>query len=1043
MSAYFSIYGYGLLADVLDDVSKVKFLFGDPRSVGHLDPNEKELRSFSITENGLIPNHVLRQKYLAQRCADWVRRDQVEIRSVVKSNFLHGKMYLTKSPGSTAAVVGSSNFTKRGLGGSEHPNMEINLAVQDSDVITELREWFDKVWKDGKLTKDVKQRVLDALERVGKEYSPEFVYFKTLYELFREELDARSHRELQLKQASLYDSQIWKTLYKFQKDGAENIITRLQRHNGCILADSVGLGKTYTALAVIKYFELRNENVLVLCPRKLRDNWALYQATNRYRGNPFQEDRFLYSVLSHTDLSRTSGYSGDINLADFQWENFGLVVIDESHNFRNDGGGRYRRLLDEVIEQGVSTKVLMLSATPVNTSLKDLRNQIYIMTEKRRDHFRETLGISDIGTVIEQARRRFEEWQSSLAGNKAELLGALSSEFYRLLGAVSISRSRRHIRDFYSEEIKRIGSFPHRERPKTVYPPTDLYGQLSYDDMSDKISQFKLSIYLPSSYIVSEERKKQLEEEERRKHHFSRSDRERFLIGMIRINFLKRLESSAHSLTMTLGRTIGKIDGMLEKIESFEHKVLTRDEELDVLPDDDDDDDEFLVNRARNPYHLSDIDLPRWRDDLNQDKAVLTEVYERVKQITVERDGKLAEIKSQIEHRINNPTINKDGKENRKILIFTTFKDTAQYLYENLKQLVDSLKLNMAMVTGDVTYTTAGKNGFNFILDNFAPIARQRKEADRSEEQEIDILIATDCISEGQNLQDCDTVLNYDIHWNPVRIIQRFGRIDRIGSRSRAVYMINYWPTKEMQKYLRLQTSVQARMVLVDTVATGDENLLDQQGAIQSDTSFRDRHIQQLLQEIPDLDDSDEDVVMTDFTFDTFIHQLLQYLEKNREELERAPAGVYAVTDCKDPEPGVIWVLRQRNASKDKRTSSASALHPFYLVYVRENGDIRYGCANVMQILKLFQEAAYGKGKYIKELCDQFNNVTENGARMELYNKLLNKTVLHISQAHEKRQTAGLGRDGRRDFTLPRSTETPNNLEDFELVTWLVVRPEG
>ncbi|MXY92048.1 MAG: ATP-dependent helicase [Caldilineaceae bacterium SB0670_bin_27] len=1040
VSAYFSIYGYAQLEDALDSVGEVRFLFGDPASVEDVDPGNAEPKSFDVTENGLIPNHALQQKFLAERCAEWVGRDTVSIRSIAQANFLHGKLYLTTPP--IRSLVGSSNFTQRGLGASTRANIEINLASDDAEIYAELREWFDLIWSDNKLTTDAKQQVLDALGRIAKEHAPELIYYKTLYELFRADIEARLAQEGRMGDVKLGDTAIWNTLYQFQKDGARSAITSLERHNGCILADSVGLGKTYTALAVIKHYELCNRSVLVLCPRKLRENWSLYQAHTGHIANPFTDDRFAFSLLSHTDLSRDRGDAAGIDLANFSWQNYALIVIDESHNFRNHQGQRYERLLNEVIGKGVKTKVLMLSATPVNTSLIDLRNQIYLMTENRQDSFRESLGVSDIGNLLKRAQTQFRQWESRapLNGqrNKQELLDNLGSDFYRLLGGVSIARSRRQIEEFYAAEIDRIGRFPDREKPVNVYPATDLEGDLSYKELAERISEFTLSIYRPSDYVVSEKGLQQLEEEKKARN-FNQADREQFLIAMIRTNFLKRLESSAHSLTLTLERTIGKIDTLLDKIDRYESRQNPDGSLAEVLPDDDEDDEEFLINRARHPYNLADLDLPAWKKELRQDKETLNSAHGSIAQITPERDGKLARLKQQIRDRDANRTTDRNGLENRKLLVFTTFKDTGEYLYDNLQELAVELNLNIAMVSGDATLTSAVPNNFNSILDNFAPVARGRSDSDSG--CDIDLLIATDCISEGQNLQDCDTVLNYDIHWNPIRIIQRFGRIDRIGSQSDSVRMINYWPTEEMEEYLRLQTRVEARMALADAAASGDENPLDNYDGIQGELNFRAQQLKQLLDEDLDLDDlTDDGVTMSDFTLDQFFTQLLHYLERNREELEQTALGAYAVVDS-EKDTGVIWVLRQRNASQDKQTQVASPVHPFYIVHVRNDGKIRHGCASVKQTLDLFQQMSLGKTEAIHKLCDEFNRRTENGTDMAAYDSLLNAAVKDISQAHNRTQTTGLGLQGSGDFRLPKSSETPDSTEDFELVTWLVVLP--
>ena len=1030
-----------MLMNELDSIEEVRFLFGDPASVEDLDPGSKEPKSFAVTEKGLTPTHTLQQKYLAKRCAKWVKQEFVYIRSVRQANFLHGKMYLIGlGLELSSAVVGSSNFTKRGLGGSDHSNLEVNLAVTDNSTLAELGEWFDRYWKDVLRTEDVKQKVLDALSRVGKDHGPEVVYFKTLYELFRKEIKARLARDEGLAATGFYDSQVWNALYEFQKDGVKSVIGKLRQHNGCILADSVGLGKTYTALAVIKYFEQENDRVLVLCPRKLYENWSLYQASNGHIQNPFPQDRFSYTLLAHTDLSRDSGMSGSVNLAGFNWASYNFVVIDESHNFRNSDGLRYQKLLREIIAAGSHTKVLMLSATPVNTSLIDLRNQIYLMTEGREDDYRASLGVGNIGNMMASAQRQFKEWESDKEErskrDKGVLLEKLGSDFLRLLGGVSIARSRRHIEQSYAAEMERIGRFPTHATPVNSYPPTDLNGILSYKELADSIEMFKLSVYQPSKYISDPVRLAELEQTQRIRN-FNQQDRERFLVGMMRTNFLKRLESSAHSLTLTLNRTIGKIDVLTDKIERYQDR--TRNgialASVDVMPDDDDDDEEFFVNRGLRPYQLMELDFTRWLIDLRDDRATLTKVLNEVTAITPERDGKLREIKAAIREKAVSPA-------NRKLLVFTTFKDTALYLYDNLSTFARELGINIAMVAGDKTLTASGSHTFNAILTNFAPVARNRGD---SREPEIDLLIATDCISEGQNLQDCDTVLNYDIHWNPVRLIQRFGRIDRIGSRNPSVHMLNYWPTSDMGVYLRLETRVQARMALADIAATGSDDPFTDKDA-QLEMRFRDEQLLKLQEEILDMDDLSDGPVMSDFTLDHFVAQLLRYMEQNRDELEELPHGIYAVAEEKATAipPGVIFLLRQQGgAASSSRKRVVSPVHPHYIVYIQDNGTIRFGCANARQALGVFEAAASGKAKPVAQFCDHFDRLTDSGRAMGSYDRLLQSTIAHIRQSHADTQTRNLRPGGARDFQFASTSETPRSAADFELVTWLVIMDES
>ena len=1044
VSAYFSVYGYELLADALDRVGRTRFLFGDPSSVDDLTPGDAEAKGFQLTERGLAPQQALTQKALAQRCEAWVKQRTVGVRSMRRANFLHGKMYLTPDAG----VVGSSNFTKRGLGGAAQSNLEINLAVGKDEALDELQAWFDDLWADDKQTHDVKQQVLDALNRLGRDHAPELLYFKTLYEVLWERLAALDDSDARMGERELTKSVVWNTLYAFQQDGVRNILGRLRQHSGCILADSVGLGKTYTALAVIKHYELGNENVLVLCPAKLRENWALYPAANAQMGNPFAEDRFRYTLLAHTDLSRDGGMSGGVDLANFNWSAFDLVVIDESHNFRNDGGQRYRRLMDEVVKRGGRTKVLMLSATPVNTSLIDLRNQVRLMTEEDDSYFRESLGVGHVGNVMAAAQKQFKAWEQEKQGqagaDKAVLLERLGADFQRLLDGVTIARSRRQITQFYAAEMARIGKFPTHAPPANFHPPTDLRGDLSYERLAEQIGRFSLSIYRPSDYLIDRERQLALDAQTAPRN-FTQPDRERFLVGMIRVNFLKRLESSPHALRLTLERTIGKIDELLAKIDAYEARPRAADALADDLPDEDEEDDNFVVNRARRPYRMSQLDLARWRADIARDRAALDAVRERVAAVTPERDGKLLQLRETLRERAANPVTDLDGAANRKLLVFTTFKDTAVYLYEQLEGEANDLGLRMAMVSGDATRDTApsGAAGFHAILDAFAPAARTGR---APRDGDVDLLIATDCISEGQNLQDCAAVLNYDIHWNPVRLIQRFGRIDRIGSRHARVAMLNYWPTEDMEKYLNLENRVLARMALVDAAGSGSDDPFAQDDAeegVQMELNFRDKQLLRLREEVLDLDDLSDGLVLSDLSLDYFLAQLRNFLKSKEEELKTLPLGAYALARAQraGADPGVLFLLRQRNADKPapgQRT--ASPIAPHYLVYIKDDGSIRFGCANPRQSLHVFEAAAVGETAPIRELCDAFDRETQHGREMAPYNALVKSALAHVQQSIAGALAAGLSAGSDPGFTLPKASETPKHAEDFELVTWLILR---
>ena len=1044
VSAYFSIYGFELLEPELNEIGFVRFLFGDPDSVAEVDPGNQETKSFEITEGGLSPRHRLTQKYLAQRCAEWVQKKNVSIRSIKLQGFLHGKMYHTENGQRGTAIVGSSNFTRRGLGGGKTANLEINLAIADDSTNEwiDLRSWFDELWKNDDQTHDVKAEILQALARVGRDHAPEFVYYKTLYELFRDEIEKLPRGDARFI-TQLEETKIWNRLYDFQRDAAKMIIARLERQGGCILADSVGLGKTYTALAVIKHYELQyNARVLVLCPKKLNENWVLYPAPNARRGNPFIEDRFGFTVLSHTDLSRDHGRVGGIDLSELDWSSFHLIVIDESHNFRNASTSRrdeygnivrlsrYERLLEDVITTGGETKVLMLSATPVNTSLTDLRNQIYLLAAKRDDAFKEHLGISSFQNLLNAAQRKFKSWETNgVRRRKSELVEDLGSEFFNLLGAVSIARSRRQIKKFYDDAMAEIGSFPQHASPDNHYPNTDLKGELSYRDLNEQISAFSLAIYNPTKYVTSTDALEELSKEKAR-YRFNQADREKYLIGMIRTNFLKRLESSARSLSFTLERTIQKIDEMIDKIDRFSVEG-SRVVDVEAIPDEDDDDEEFLVNRGRRPFRLDELNTEQWRRDLVQDRRTLNQALLSVKRVTPERDGKLSALKAIVRDRAENPTLDKDGRLNRKLLIFTSFKDTAEYIYTELKSTVNELDLVMAMVAGDVVHSPERKD-LQSVLSRFAPRAMEGQER----ESEIDILIGTDCISEGQNLQDCDTVLNYDIHWNPVRLIQRFGRIDRIGSRAELVKMINFWPTDDMELYLNLQHRVKARMALADAAATGDGNSLeDSEEHARTELNFRDQQLLHLKDEIGDLDDYADGVVLSDFTLDYYLAQLTRYLERFRKELEETVDGVYAVVEGEHE--GVIFFLRQRVTVSDMSIRRLSPTLPFFLVFVGSDETVLASHMQPKRTLELFERLSVGRTRPLQSFCDAFDLETDQGREMSRYARLLETAVTSISDRFNQELT---DRVGKRNFKIPKRSDQPGGVEDFELVTWLVVR---
>ena len=1062
VSAYFTIYAFEALKQQLVEIDELKFLFGEPRFVSALDPDRTDKKSFKIEDEGLQLQNRLEQKRVARECADWMKT-KVQIRSVKQVNLLHGKMYHINHEGVADAIMGSSNFTVRGLGlGTAGNNIELNLEVDSKRDRQDLKAWFDELWEDEALVEDVKDEVLQYLEQLYQNHCPQFIYYKTLFHIFEKFLADQDAGGLLSEKSQLVDTEIWKTLFEFQKDGVKGAINKIRTHNGCIIADSVGLGKTFEALAIIKYFELLNDRVLVLCPKKLRENWTIYQAQNNSELNPFVKDRFSYTVLSHTDLSRDSGFSGDINLETINWGNYDLVVIDESHNFRNNTSSRrdeegniirksrYERLMEDILKTGIKTKVLLLSATPVNNDLKDLRNQLYFLTEGRDGAFQESFGITSLKEALATAQRTFTNWSKQTGERKtSDLLEKLSSAFFKLLDELTIARSRKHIQRYYKDTIAELGGFPERLRPTSIYPKIDLRGRFpSYDKINDEISEYQLSLFNPAKYVLPQYQTLY----NKGRSVFSQGDREHFLIGMMKVNFLKRLESSVSAFAITMDNTIQKIEALQERIKRFQ-MLHSQNTEVEAAPltvaelDDEELRDAMQVGQ-KLVYQMAHLDVEAWLKDLEGDKDQLIGLYNSAAAISVDRDAKLAELKKLIAQKVKHPTINKQEQPNRKVLVFTAFADTAVYLYEALNNWASSeLKIHISLVTGDTARnkTTFGKLEFNQILTNFSPIAKKRsKMASMPQESEIDLLIATDCISEGQNLQDCDYLVNYDIHWNPVRIIQRFGRIDRIGSLSATVQMVNFWPTEDLNKYINLKNRVEARMALVDIAATQEDNLLaGVEDIIQDDLKYRDKQLMRLKDEVLDLEDFNETVSLTEFTLDDFRIELSKYIESNRKVLQDAPLGLYALVpphpDYPFIAPGVIFCLRQKGENAGSET--VNPLQPHFLVYVRDDRVVRFTFAQPKQILEIYRLLCAERTAPYEQLCNLFDQQTSHGNNMSVYSELLQAAIASIVSTFRKRTLSNL--QSSRSAVLMEVRSQVEKTTDFELITWLVIKDQS
>jgi len=1095
VSAYFTIYAYEKLKNEIEEINNLNFLFGEPTFIKSIDPDKTNKRDFKIEDEQLvIPlESRLHQKVVAKDCAAWIE-NKVNIKSMVKPNFLHGKMYHIKNSNDTQkAIFGSSNFTVSGLGLGNNPNIELNMEIDSERDRNDLLNWFIEIWNDDTgLVEDVKDEVLKYLNQLYQENAPSFIYYKTLYHLFGNYLDEQQGGGLLDERIGFFDSQVWNMLFDFQKDGVKGAINKTLKHNGCIIADSVGLGKTFEALAVIKYFELLNHRVLVLCPKKLRENWEVYRRNDTM--NTLLNDHFAYDILCHTDLTRDQGFSGNINLATINWSNYGLVVIDESHNFKNDAEGkkddngqfkysRYGRLINKIIKPGVPTKVLLLSATPVNTNLKDLRNQIYLITKGENDSLFETSGIKDISLTMKNAQTQFNNWADRQKNKQREvrsLLEKLDSSFFKLLDELTIARSRSHIINFY--DIDKIGKFPDRCKPISQSPGIDLKKEFpSYDQLNKEISEYKLSLFKPSAYIKDEFKEYYREIEIASGFDFRQAQREDYLVGMMKINFLKRLESSVDSFRITIGRTIEKIKALEQRIKEYQDSATGSDDSLEVkltaLPEDEQDDElieaqeKWMVGKKLK-YNLKHLKLNEWVKDLQHDRVQFEYLYKVSNEVSTARDEKLASLKNIIKEKISHPInqwIDADNITipNKKVIIFTAFADTAYYLYEALQDWVTKeLKLHIAVVTGgnqnnQSTFMPKGykkQSDFNQILTNFAPLAKNReKQSIMPQDGEIDILIATDCISEGQNLQDADFLINYDIHWNPVRIIQRFGRIDRIGSRNQKIQLINFWPTDDLNKYINLKDRVEARMALVDITATGEDNLLDPgqiKDLIEADMSYRDKQLLKLKDEVLDLEDMDENISLSEFTLDDFRIELLNFIKENERLLREAPLGLYANVpspsgvharladysriDSKAASimrPGVIFCLKQNS---DKRENEAvNPLHPYFLIYMKNDGELRFNYTHAKQILEVYRILCSGKNHPYDVLCTLFDDETSSGTDMEKYNMLLKQSISDLLKMFKKRNLRQL-QSGRGGLLVPQEAK-PESAGKFELVTWLII----
>ncbi|SHF39370.1 helicase-related protein [Caloramator proteoclasticus] len=1047
-AAFFSIYAYYELKDELEKIDNLRFIFTQPAFIkaenkllkDKIKINEAKLFG---TEEEYIYRNKLNTPYIAREFAKWVQK-KVELKSIKECN-IDGSLYHITRNDKNVVIIGGVPFTTTALGVNGTLNTHISAVLEEENKVNDYIKWFEGIWNNNKLLKDIKGEILNKVELLYKDYTPEFIYFVTLYNIFREFLEDNERMEKIQARTGFKDTLIWKKLYNFQKDAVLGAINKIETYGGCIIADSVGLGKTFEALAVIKYYELKNYRVLVLTPKKLRDNWAIYRENDKR--NILLEDRFSFDLLNHTDLSRKTGKSGNIDLEYINWGNYDLVVIDESHNFRNnearnDRKTRYEKLMRDIIKSGIKTKVLMLSATPVNNRLQDLKNQIAFITEGKDDALLETANIQSINKTLQKAQSQFNKWSSLEEHERTteRLLEMLNWDYFKLLDTLTIARSRKHIEKYYN--VKEIGKFPIRNKPINFKEEVDVLNQFpSIDKINNEILRLKLSVYSPMKYILPHRREyynKRYDTVVRGgKSVFKQTDRENSLIYLMKSSLFKRLESSVYSFSKTIRSIIENIDSTLNKIDLGYQNVTYNFDDINEISEEYEE--LFVGDNVKILLH--DMDLIKWRQDLLFDKQILEELLKKADMITPQRDKKLQRLKSVIEDKINNPI----NEGNKKVIVFTAFADTAEYIYENINKWArEKFNIHSALVTGSGNPKTTmrlNKIDFNSILLNFSPISKERSRLYKDIQEEIDILIATDCISEGQNLQDCDFLINYDIHWNPVRIIQRFGRIDRIGSKNERIQLVNFWPSIELDEYINLIDRVKERMVMMDVSATGEENLIDEKVNEMKDLEYRRKQLLSLQNEVIDLEDISGNISLTDFTLDDFRMDLLNYLEIYNKDIENAPKGIYAVVKNEninleqEIERGVIFCLKQNKVENNENLKNP--LYPYYLIYVKEDGEILYTHTNVKKILDIYRSLCLGKKEVYKELVDEFNKDTKYCKNMDKYYELLRKATEDIKGKVEEYTTLSIFQIGNLENILG---STKIDIDDFEIITFLVIR---
>lgn len=978
------------------------------------------------------------------------------------------------------ALYAGPGYTLDGLGAL--PSTQNYQGMQFFDETTaSFGTMFENSWNGAT---DIKHSFLDRLHEIYKDRSPREIYEYALYRMFEHDDTGKRLN----KDTGIANTKIYHSLYNFQRDAMIGAIEKIEKYNGCILADSVGLGKTFTALAVIKYYLLKNANVLVLAPKKLRENWVQYRED--YVTNPFARE-FNYKVLNHTDLTRKSGYSDGIDLSKLNWNNFDLIVIDESHNFRTDSSEketqnttRYQKLL-QAVQSGVKTKILMLTATPVNIKLKDLQSQINFITEKKDDALN-TAGIDSIKQVIKRSQKDFNQWMKLEDDERTieSFFQYMNPEYFTLLETLTIARSRKLIEHFY--DTSDVGKFPTRLDPINIAPDSLICGQsdISVESIAKQLDELKLAVYAQLNYVRLDARDKY---PELFNETFSDVGRERTTIKLMRAMFLKRLESHVRSFIESIDRLISEIQRKIDIIEKVNrldeytsNDIAGLTDIQNPVEDDFDEDDLELLNTKELKVDPLDIDIIKWKPDLEYDLQILNKIRSAVISISPENDGKLAELLKIIYNKWDNPinTINSplpspngrgrgrchgeavtegvgEVRANKKILIFTAFSDTAKELYNTLAPKFLKRGIYTGLVTG--TYSTSNielpkevkarlnPNKFDCVLTHFSPISKNRNAIIHNlitpsttiKLPEIDVLIATDCVSEGQNLQDCDICINYDIHWNPVRIIQRFGRIDRIGSKNNTIKLVNFWPTKELDAYLKLSQRVKTRVELMDNSAASEGSPLKPSNrSKQSDREFtyRARQLETLRDHVVNPEDIDGSIPLTDINLSEWKTEAMHLLEElgKAEQLSKIPQGICAVAPSSDeiPNGSVLFVLKAIGESH-----ISSSLAPYCPILINANGDVLASYKSPNKVLAILRNTCGRIANTIIDLSTgthTFAIESRKPSDIKPIAELLRRAIAHILGINEEAAAESLFTKG--------GTTIGTQTAEFEVMCYILYK---